>query len=141
MQQYDPKNVVMTFGPALIDGYAPDSFISIERNADSFALLIGSDGEAARSASNNKSARITVRLMPGSVGNAVLKAALMADEAGGAGVLPLTITDSSVTPPRVHAAESAWVVRDPDIDYQTEAQPIEYILETDRMISTTGIAP
>lgn len=137
MQQYDPAKIILVLGPTLITGYAPDSFVKVEWNVPRFALLVGSDGESVRSQSRNQSARITVRLMPGSTGALALEAAIIADKAGGAGVLPLMLTDLSTG--RSHAAEGAWVTNDPDIDYQTEVQPIEFVLETDKLIATPGV--
>lgn len=137
MQQYDPSGVTLIFGGALITGYAPDSIVKVEWNTPRFALLVGADGEAARSRSRNESARITVRVMPGSTGAMILEAAVIADKAGGAGVLPLLLTDLSTG--RSHASEGAWVVNDPDIDYQQEVEPIEFMIETDRLIATPAL--
>src|SRR3990172_2093317 len=99
MHQFDPANVKFVFGGALITGYAEGSFVTIEYNEDSFKLLGGADGEATRSKSNNRSAQVTLRLMPGSSGNLILGAAQTADQAAGLGVLPLVITDLSTLPP------------------------------------------
>ncbi len=138
LHQYDPKEVTLVFGGALITGYAEGSFINIEYNGDLFALAVGSDGEGTRSKSNNSSARITVTLMSGSVGNRLLGAALSADKAAGAGAVPLVVTDLSTG--SSFAAEGAWVVRDPGIDFQTEGQPIEWILEAHELQSFYGSA-
>ncbi len=138
LHQYDPKQVSLIFGGSLITGFAPDSFINVEYNVDLFSLLVGADGEGSRSKSNNNSARVTVTLMPGSVGNALLNVAFQADKAGGAGAAPLAITDPSTG--TLFASEGAWVVRDPGKDFQGEAQPMEWILETDNMQSFYGAA-
>ncbi len=138
LHQYDPKQVSLIFGGALITGFAEGSFINIEYNNDLFTLAVGSDGEATRSKSNNNSARVTVTLMPGSVGNALLNTAFQADKAGGAGALPLAITDRSTG--SSFAAEGAWVVKDPGKDFQTEGQPMEWMLETDNLQSVYGAA-
>lgn len=133
---YDPKRVKFIFGGVLIQGFADGSFISIEHNADLFSLAVGADGEGVRSKSNNRSARITLRLNRGSSSNVALQAALTLDRNTLAGSLPLAITDLSNG--TVHAAEGAWVVRDPNHDYQAEAQAIEWVLETDRLEQLTG---
>ena len=138
LHQYDPKEVTLIFGGALITGYAEGSFINVEYNGDLFTLQVGSDGEGTRSKSNNSSARITVTLMSGSIGNLLLNAALQADKAGGAGALPLALTDLSTGTSFV--AEGAWVVRDPGRDFQTEGQPTEWILEAHELVSAYGAA-
>ena len=76
--------------------------------------------------------------MPGAVGNSIFNAALRADEAGGAGPLPLVLTDLSTATSFV--SEGAWVVRDPGYDFQTEAQPKEWLLENDRLVPFHGSA-
>ena len=136
--QYDPAQVKMTFGGAIIEGYAEGSFINVQYNADLFALTVGSDGEATRSKSNNKSARVTVTLMPGALANAILGGFQKADDAGGVGVLPLSITDLSTGSSFI--AEGAWIVKPPDYDFQTEAQPREWIIETDNLLQLVGAA-
>lgn len=136
--QYDPKQVSLILGGALITGFAEGSFINIEYNADLFTLSVGSDGESTRSKSNNNSARITVTLMSGAVGNALLNVAFQADKAAGAGAVPLAITDPSTG--TLFASEGAWVVKDPGKDFQTEGQPMEWIIETDNLQSFYGAA-
>lgn len=138
LHQYDPKEVSLIFGGALITGYAEGSFINVEYNGDLFTLQVGTDGEATRSKSNNNSARVTVTLMPGATGNALLNAAFQADKAGGAGAVPLAITDPSTA--SVFGAEGAWVTKDPGRDFQTEGQPIEWVIETDNLQSFYGAA-
>lgn len=135
---YDPKNVKLVFGPVLVEGFAEGSFVNVEYNADFFTLQVGSDGESSRSKSNNNSARLTVQLMPGAAANIGLGAALAADKAIGAGVFPLALTDLSTG--STFIAENAWVVRDPGYDYQTEAQPREWVFETDNLQSVYGAA-
>lgn len=138
LHQYDPAEVHFVFGGVLIDGYADGSFLNVEFNVDLFTLLVGADGCATRSKSNNRSARITCMLMPGSTGNLKLNAALAADKAGGLGVLPALLTDLSTG--TTFATEGMWVVKDPGYDFQTEAQPKEWVLETDNLESLHGAA-
>ena len=138
LHQYDPKGVTLVFGGALITGFAEGTFINVEYNNDQFALAVGSDGEATRSKSNNNSARITVTLMGGAVGNALLNIPFQADKAGGLGVVPLAINDASTL--TSFAAEGAWIVKDPGKDFQTEGQPMEWIIETDNLLSVYGAA-
>lgn len=138
LHQYDPKNVKLVFGAVLVEGYAEGSFVNVEYNEDLFSLQIGSDGESSRSKSNNRSARITVNLMPGAAANIGLGAALAADKAAGAGVFPLALTDLSTGSSFI--AEGAWIVRDPGYDFQTEAQARQWIFETDNLEAVYGAA-
>lgn len=135
---YDPKNVKLVFGAVLVEGFAEGSMINVEYNGDLFTLQVGSDGESSRSKTNNNSARLTIQLMPGAAANIGLGAALSADKAAGAGIFPLQLTDLSTG--TTFIAENAWVVRDPGYDFQTEAQPREWILETDNLEAIYGAA-
>ena len=135
---YNPENVTLTFSGAIIQEFAEGSFINIEFNADAVSLLVGADGKATRSVNPDKSARITIRLLPTSSSLAVFRAASAADAAGGLGALPLTISSPEVG--ALFFAEGAWVVKDPGVDFQVEAQAVEIILETDSLIGgITGL--
>lgn len=138
MHSYDPKNVKLVFGPVLVEGFAEGSFVNVEYNEDQFTLQVGSDGESSRSKRNNNSARLTVQLMPGAAANAALSAILSADKAAGAGIFPVALTDLSTG--TTFAGANAWLVRDPGYDFQTEAQPREWIIETDNLESFYGAA-
>ena len=48
---YDPGQVIITFGPIILEGYADGTFVSIEQNEQSFALTVGSSGEGVRGVS------------------------------------------------------------------------------------------
>lgn len=138
LHQYDPDKVTLVYGGSLIKGYAPQSFINVTYNAQLFTLLVGSDGEGSRSKSNNSSALIEIRLMPGSLGNLLLNGFFQADKISGASALPLVITDPSTL--SVFAAESAWVRQDPGYDFQQDAQPRVWQLEAHRLTSFYGAA-
>jgi len=131
MAVYSPLNVHMIYGGAQISGFAEGSYINVEFNEERAVLLVGADGESTRSIVANKSARITVRLLPTSTSNAVFQAALTADELG-AGALPLVLTNSDTG--QIYTAEGAWVVQPPGYDFQVEAQAVEWVLETDELI-------
>lgn len=139
LQKYDPKFVFLVYGGALITGYAPDTFIEIERNADLYSLKIGCDGEACRSKSNDKGTRVTITLMPGSQGNTILMGASQGDDASPVGLpLPLAVTDVS-TASTFNALE-AWVVKDPGYTFSKEAEPKKWVLEMPDLIAFHGAA-
>jgi len=138
MPTFDPKDVSVIAGGLPIVGFAPGSFVSITYDEDSFSLQVGADGAAVRSKSNNKSATINITLMHGAIANQILSGFRVADEAANAGIFPLLITELGTG--TVHSAEAAWVQKPPDIDYQTEAQPIPWVLRTASMDQNVGFA-
>lgn len=124
-------------GPVQITGFADGTFVNIEYNADLWTLQMGADGEGVRSKMNDLSAKITLTLMSSSLGNAALMAALAAGLAGGAGsALPLIISDGATL--TTHSAEGAWVQKVPAKAYAKEHTPVEWVLETNRLIPVMG---
>lgn len=138
MLTFDPKNVNLIYGGARIDGYADGTFIKVEYNDDRYKLTMGADGLGARSRSNDKSAKITITLMPNSIGNKILDAAAKLDDASNAGSLPLALTD--LANGDLFISPGAWVMKDPGREIAKETQPIEWVLETDSLSSAHGAA-
>ena len=90
---YNPKLVVVSWGPVLFSGFADGTFISAIRNSQSSNLAVGSTGDGARAISNDKSGVVTLTLLQTSSVNALLSAIGQADELVGSGVLPFLIKD------------------------------------------------
>ena len=135
---YDSKQVSVTFGPILITGYADGTFISVEQNEDSFSLLVGADGDACRSKSNNRSARVTLTILQSSPANDLLSALHNEDvlSPSGDGVQPLMVKDNSGR--TICAAERAWIVKPPTTEYAVESGSREWLFETDNMLHNVG---
>jgi hypothetical protein len=112
---YDSNKIVVTLGPTIIKGWADGSFLSIERESDSFEDYVGSDGGVARSKSNDKRATATLRLRQDSLSNDALSLAVVADELSGAGVLPFMVKDLKGT--TLVLAKEAWVMKPAPIEY------------------------
>jgi len=126
MATYDPKDLSVIVGGIPITGFAPGSFVTITYDEDSWALSVGPDGEAVRSKSH------------GAIANQVLSGFRVADEATNAGLVPLQILDRGTG--TLHSAEAAWVQKQPDMDYQPEAQPIGWTLRTASMDQNIGFS-
>ena len=58
---YDPSSVVASFAGVPLGGFADGTFIGVERNNDSFTLMVGAGGEAARARSRSKASAATRR--------------------------------------------------------------------------------
>ena len=139
VKTYDASQVAMVFGPIEIsDGLADGTFVSIEQNEDSFLLLVGADGEACRAKSNNKSGRVTFTLLQSSLANDLLSATHNLDVASpnGDGIAPLLVKDNSGR--TIVAAEKAWVVRQPTVEFAREVSTREWIIESDALQSVFG---
>jgi hypothetical protein len=133
---YDPSQVAIIVGGFQITGFADGSFLTVARNADAFALYIGTDGEGTRAKSNNKSGRITLTLAQSSDSNAILSGIATADELSNNGIVPVLIKDNSGV--SLYAAETAWIVKAPDSEFGREVGSREWILETDNLSVFVG---
>lgn len=136
MPTYDPKEVSVIAGGALIEGYADGSFVNVVYNNDLWSTVVGADGEYVRSKSNDLSAQITITLLNTSISNPILFAFLQADISGNLGSFPLVITDANTL--TTHTTEAAYIKKHPDRDYQKESQPVAWVLETGRLFSVHG---
>lgn len=136
MADYDPKAVVVTFKGAILTGYADGSFISAERNEDSFSLQVGAGGEFTRTRNRNESGRVTLTLLQTSPSNDILSAFLKLDEMGGLGKGPLSIKDLRGN--TVVFAETAWLTRPASVEYGTEGSSREWVFETGRLEMNVG---
>jgi hypothetical protein len=99
-------------------------------------LLVGADGEATRSKSNNNAATVTLRLMQTSDMNDILTSYYQADKLANNGKFPLMIKDNSGR--SLHVAEQAWVQKLPAVNYGAEAGPREWVIRTGELVSTVG---
>lgn len=138
--QYDPKLVAVTFAGILIDGYADGSFIEIEYRNDLWDILVGADGFGVFAKSNDKSAIVTVRLMPGASANAALSAKVAADLTSlNAGFGPLSIFDSASL--SQHTAPRARIMKPPSRTYAKTVEAIEYQFGCLELIPFNGATP
>ena len=138
LHTYDPAQVTIIFAGIPVSGFAEGTFVSIERNEDSFTLQVGADGEATRAKSNNRSGRVTLTLIQSSIVNDAFSALLAVDEnsPSGDGIGPLLIKDLSGR--TLVAAETAWLVKPATAEFAREATEREWVIETDRLNTFIG---
>ncbi len=129
--------MVVTFDGLLLSGFAPGSRISV-KFPDAFTKQVGSDGEVARSRSNDNTAQVTLTLMQSSFSNDALSAVHNADKAVpfGAGVGPLLIKDLNGT--SLFTAPQAWITKAADSEYAQEVGSREWTIDTGDMYAMVG---
>ena len=137
VRHYDAKNIVISVGGQIIEGFADGDFLTIETE-DLFGDVVGSDGEMARSASNNRSATIGINVLQTVPANDRLSALLKADleSPNGSSIFSLVVRDLEGT--SLLVAEKCWVMKYPDITYGREAGSREWSLRTDRIEMNVG---
>jgi hypothetical protein len=136
---YDPKDILISWGNITFQGYASGSIVTVSRNSDSFTLAVGSDGEAARSKSNDRSGRVVVNLMQTSLTNTLLSQQQLIDELTGNAVKPFLMKDIRGT--SLYQAEAMWIVKPPDGSYAQEIESREWTFETGNLYMRTGGSP
>ena len=137
LRDYDSKGIDMAFGIIPFEGLAED-FLSIVFDDDAYRLDIGSDGEQARSKTNNNSATIEVTLQQTSPTNLLLSAQHKLDKLnpGGPGVAPFIVRDANGT--TLDIADAAWIQKEPDHTFGRDIGTRTWTFRTGNMNSITG---
>ena len=138
LKNYRPDQVSVIFGAIIIEGYADGTFVSVEHDEDSFNLHVGTDGVGTRTKNSNNSGTITVTLAQSSASNLLLSQSYIADRATPAGtsVKPLGVADKSGS--SLHAAQNAWIQKDPTAEYSNEVTDRVWIFRTDSLNNQHG---
>lgn len=125
---FDPKQFSVIVAGKILSGFADDDFIEIERDEDMWTKKTGVDGEVTRSKSNNKSGRVTLRLMQSSMSNDDLSTLALLDESSNAGAGALLCKDNSGR--AVFASDTCWVRKFPKAGYKKGVNMMEWTLDT-----------
>lgn len=133
MATYASNTVQLVFKGVPITGFMDDSFIDVERNADSFSMLVGADGEVARAGQADKSGKITFRLLQTSASNDFLSAALVVDEATNANQGPVLVKDGSGR--SLDSSSEAWIVKPAKKVYGKNIEGREWVIECGKLIT------
>lgn len=133
---YDPALVVASFAGIPIAGYADGTFVTVERNNDSYTLMVGAGGEAARARSRNSSGKVTFTLLATSPVNDLLSAVWHADELLGVGVGSVIVKDLQGT--TLCVANNAWITKAPKIEFGKEVGTREWVIEAESIYMSAG---
>lgn len=111
---FDPDQVAISFAGGQLQGFADGEFITVEQLSDGFNDVVGTDGEVARSKSNDQRATITVKLLQTSSSNLFLSGVhnLDLNAPNGAGVGAFLMQDLQGN--TIVAGQQAWIVKFPD---------------------------
>lgn len=136
VRTYDPKQVIVTFGPVIVTGYAEGTFVQITRSGDLFEKVRGADGGIDRVNKNANDYAVALTIKQTSPTNAELSAIGAADQISNAGVFPLTIKDLNGT--TLFFAPQAWIAKDPDDEFSDSLSSREWRLDTGIGAKLTG---
>jgi hypothetical protein len=135
---YDPDQIVIYFAGKRIQGYADGEFISVENMSPGFASVAGTDGEVARSKSNDRRVKVTIKLLQTSSSNDDLNEIHQTDldSPNGAGVGTFLMQDLQGT--SICHGDEAWIVQHPDESQDRTAKSREWQIEIARADRTVG---
>jgi hypothetical protein len=136
VKTYDFKSVAVIFGGRLLTGFAEGDAVTVEHDEDMYTTTNGADGEVTRSRSNNNMGTITLRFMQTADANDILNGFVQADLNSNSGIQPILIKDNSGR--SLHAAEKAWIQKQPAAGYGAEASEREWVIRCGQLVSTFG---
>lgn len=110
---YDPDQVLCYFNGILMQGFAEDEAIAVEQMSPGFEDVVGVDGEVARSKTNDRRIKVTVKLLQTSLTNLAMSAIHETDlnAPAGAGVGAFSMQDLSGA--TIVEGPQAWIVSYP----------------------------
>ncbi len=136
---YDSNQISISIGDFIIDsGFADGEFLSIAPDSEKFLKVVGTDGETARSKTNNSNYTATLRLLQTSEANSTLTALmnLDLDSDNGAGVGVFRVVDLSGT--QEIQAQDAWIENDPTQAFDRSATVREWTIALSNVRITGG---
>ena len=133
---YDPAQIIVTVGARAISGYSDGTFVTVQRNADTFSMKSGCDGFVARAKTNDFTGSITITLLQTSPDNDYLTALMLEGEQQNAGVFPVKITDNLGT--SVMFSANGWIRKPPNVEFSREVGSREWTIDVDRLEMYVG---
>jgi hypothetical protein len=137
VRTYDPKQVIITFGPVLVTGYAAGSFVRIAPSSGpAFEKVRGADGGIDRTNKNSNDYIVTITVKKTSPTNDAFSRILAGDKLSNTGKLPLIVKDLNGT--TLHTAPQAWITDDPEADHDDAMPNREWVIETGIAVNFIG---
>lgn len=119
---YDPAQVQVSVGGAILTGFEPGTFITITRSQNNFDWSIGPDGvDGIRSKRNDRSALFTFTLRQVSVANLILANLANRDEVDSDGVVPVQVIDL-VNSDTQYVSGQGWIEKPSDAVFADSPQ-------------------
>jgi len=107
---YDPSLVTCSLGGILVEGFADDSFVTLEQSEATYEIVVGVDGQAIRVFKSGSLVwNCTLSMMQVAPVNLLLGALhqLDKDAPNGAGIVPFSVVDAGGT--TQFATTTAWI--------------------------------
>ena len=124
---YKPDEIYISFDEHIVSGYAEDSFVSVEPNADAVTTKVGCDGEIVRSINPDATFIVKLTLIWSSESDTFLRNQLAYDRETKKGIFPISI--KNLEGDAIFSAEG-WVSKAPARGGSREAPNREWELHT-----------
>jgi len=118
----DADQFLLYFSGVQIQGFADGEYAVIEQMTEAFTEVVGTDGEVARSKTNDRRVKVTLKLLQTSAANAQLSAIHQRDlnSPNGAGVGTFSMVD--LFGGSLCEGDQAWIVKYPDSSLDRSAK-------------------
>lgn len=136
MKEFSPANTLLVVGGFPITGFMEGTFITVERETDTFSDHCGADGEVNRVRSSDKRATMTVTIKQTSASNDVLSGLQVADEMSGGGVVPVLMKDGDGR--LLASGAEAWIVAPPSVAMADSTQGREWRIRIANLLMHVG---
>lgn len=136
VRTYDPAQVIITIGGSIMSGFADGTFITIERETDTFTKVSGADGVISRAKSNDKSALLTITLAQTSPSNDALSILHNVDELTAKGVVPVLVKD--ILGRSTYVSGNGWIRRPAGYEGGKEITDREWQIDLAETLWFTG---
>lgn len=133
---YSPEDVVVSVGTFNVTGYMSGTFITAQREVDTYSKMTGNDGEVCRTKSANRSGEIVLTLLQTSQSNDLLSALQIADEVSGKGKFPVMIKD--LFGKTLVSGAECWLTRPANVEYGDEGTGREWTIHVAQMNNFVG---
>ena len=139
LHTYDASQVTAVLAGIPLTGTADGKFLEIDYNDDAFKLTVGTNGDACRAKTNNRSAKIDYTCGQWDQVNLALSALYNVDinSPNGDGIGPLIVRDNSGL--SLYFCARCWIKKPAAASFDREAKERVWNLETDEItVYNTG---
>ena len=126
LKQYDPRDVIVTWGPILFRGFSDGTFVTIEYDEDATTKHVGAKGDVTVTVSANRSGMGTVTLGQASPVNDQLSAILAIQRQPGAGLQKYPFMMKHVNGTTLASSAEAWIKKSPNGEFGDDHSPREW---------------
>lgn len=137
MKTYDPKDIIAIYGavPLPISGFAPRTFVTLERSNPYFVDKVGCDGEITRRKTRDSRGYVSFTLLMTSAWNLSFATIQQTNEYLGIGAFPLLVKWKLTD---IYFSPEAWIETPPKIIFSNNIESREWRIRCKNLIMYPG---